>query len=75
MAKVTIYTTPSCMFCNAAKKYFEENGIDYTEKDLSLDQEARKEIMYKGFRSAPIISVDNEFVVGFDEEKLAELLK
>mgnify|MGYP000185686093 CR=1 FL=1 len=31
---VIIYSTPTCVYCQAAKDFFKENGVAYTEKDV-----------------------------------------
>ena len=36
-AKVLIYSTPSCHFCQAAKEFFKENNVEYTEHDVASD--------------------------------------
>mgnify|MGYP001950752251 CR=1 FL=1 len=41
--KVTIYSTPTCHFCQLAKEFFGEKGVEYTEHDVSTDLEKRKE--------------------------------
>ena len=73
---VTIYSTPTCHFCHMAKEFFKENNIVYSEKDVSLDQAALKEMIDKtGQFGVPVIDIDGTIVVGFDKKKLAELLK
>ena len=47
MAKVTIYTTPTCVYCKMAKKYFQEHGVEYQEKDVAMDLKAREEMIEK----------------------------
>ena len=37
---VTIYSTPVCHFCHAAKDFFAENNITFTEHDVAADLEA-----------------------------------
>lgn len=75
MAKVTIYTTPSCAYCKMAKKFFEENDVEYTEKDVVDDEEARKEAVDKsGQMGVPVIEVGDNVIVGFDKGKLSNLL-
>lgn len=75
MKNVVIYSTPSCVHCGHAKEFFRENGIQYTEYDVLSDLERRKELVEKsGQMGVPVILVDNEVVVGFDEERLRELL-
>ncbi len=58
-----------------AKAYFAENNIEYTEKDVSVDAEARDEMIKKsGQLGVPVIDVDGTFIVGFDKPKIAQLL-
>jgi len=76
MAKVKIYSTPTCSYCNAAKSFFKEENIEYKEVDVSKDQEAAKEMVEKsGQMGVPVIIIGNETLVGFDREKVEELIK
>ena len=73
--KVVIYTTPTCVYCKAAKDFFQEHGIAYEEKDVAADQQAQQEMVQKsGQLAVPVIDVNGEVTVGFDQEKLSELL-
>ena len=72
---VTIYSTPTCHFCHAAKDFFTENGVKYTEYNVASDLVKRKEMIEKsGQMGVPVIYVGDSLVVGFDEEKLRGLL-
>lgn len=72
---VTIYTTPSCPYCNAAKDYFDENNVSYTDYDVSQNRQKAKEMIEKsGQRGTPVIDIDGNIVVGFNKEKLQSLL-
>ncbi|OHA65830.1 MAG: NrdH-redoxin [Candidatus Wildermuthbacteria bacterium RIFCSPHIGHO2_02_FULL_49_9] len=76
MADVTIYTTPTCVYCKAAKEFFRENNIEYEEKDVAKDEQARDAMVEKsGQLGVPVIDVRGSIVVGFDEKKLLELLR
>lgn len=76
MAKVTMYSTPTCSYCRAAKDFFKEKGVEYEDFDVSTDSEKREEMVKKsGQMSVPVIIVDDEMMVGFDQEKLSSLLK
>lgn len=76
MAKVIIYTTPACVYCKMTKEFFKDNNIVYEEKDVSTDEKARDEMIEKsGQLGAPVIDIDGKIVVGFDKEKLLELLE
>ncbi len=73
--KVVIYTTPKCVYCKMTKDFFRQNNISYKEKDVSVDDKAREEMVEKsGQLRAPVIDIDGRIIVGFDEETLSELL-
>ncbi len=72
---VTIYSTPTCHFCHAAKEFFTANKVAFTDYNVASDLTKRKEMIEKsGQMGVPVISVGNEIVVGFDEGRLKELL-
>lgn len=72
---VTIYSTPTCHFCQAAKTFFKENNVEYTEHNVAEDAEKRQEMLEKsGQMGVPVIFVGDEMIVGFDESKLRNLL-
>ena len=75
MANVTIYTTPTCTYCKMTKAFFGEHNVEYSEKDVSVDMAAQKEMIDKsGQFGVPVIEANGEIVVGFDKEKLASIL-
>jgi len=75
MAKVTIYTTPTCVYCRAAKEFFKEHNVAYEEKDVSKDEQARNLMVKKsGMMAVPVIDIDGNIVIGFDRAKLSQLL-
>lgn len=72
---VTIYSTPTCHFCHMAKDFFTANNVKFTDYNVGSDLEKRKEMIEKsGQMGVPVITVGDKLVVGFDEEKLRELL-
>ena len=75
MKPITIYSTPTCVYCNMAKSFFKANGAAYTEYKVAADMERRKEMIDKtGQMGVPVIDIGGEVVVGFDEPKLRESL-
>ncbi len=73
---VTIYSTPVCHFCQAAKEFFTDNEVEFTDIDVAADQEKRQEMIeMTGQMGVPVIRIDDDVVVGFDEAKVKELLE
>jgi glutaredoxin-like YruB-family protein len=78
MKKLTIYSTPTCHYCDEAKKFFDQFGVKYNSIDVSKDIEARKKMVEVSKQmGVPVITVNKEVFVGFSYEvknKLIELL-
>ncbi len=75
MKNVTIYSTPSCHYCHMAKDFFTEENIAYTEHDVASDLEKRKEMVdMTGQLGVPVIRIGDDVIIGFDEDKVKELL-
>ena len=51
--QVTIYSTPTCHFCHAAKDFFTENNIKFSDYNVATDLEKRKEMIQKSIHSVP----------------------
>lgn len=68
MAKVEIYTTPTCPYCHAAKSLLREKGVDYTEITV-LDPDLREKMTQRahGRRTVPQIFVGETHVGGYDD--------
>ena len=72
---VTIYSTPTCHFCQMAKEFFAEKNIAFTNYDVSVDAEKRDEmIKLTGQLGVPVIVIGDSVSVGFDRARLAEKL-
>lgn len=68
MKPVTIYTTPTCPYCRAAKALLDEKGVDYNEINVESNSERRSEMMSRsGRRSVPQIFVGETHVGGCDD--------
>ena len=76
MAKVKVYSTKTCPYCNMAKDFFKQRGVEFEDIDVGEDREAAKEMVEKsGQMGVPVIEIEGKIVVGFDKEKIEELLK
>ena len=75
MKIITMYTGPMCNFCDAAKRLFSRNNLEYKEIDISSKDVLREEMIKKanGKRTIPQIFFDDYHVGGYVE--LRELEK
>ncbi|MDD3531439.1 MAG: glutaredoxin family protein [Candidatus Pacebacteria bacterium] len=72
---VTIYSTPTCHFCQMTKEFLKEKNIAYTEHNVATDLEKRQEMIQRsGQMGVPVIFVGDEMIIGFDQERLASIL-
>jgi glutaredoxin 3 len=72
---VKIYTTPTCGYCHQAKRFLDELGVSYKEYDVSRDRAAAEEMVrLTGQMGVPVIVINNEPVIGFDRNRIRELL-
>ena len=76
MHKVTIYSTPSCVYCKMAKEFFVKNGVTYEEHNVASDLAAREAMVEKSHQlGVPVIEVDDNIIIGFDQRTLEQVLE
>lgn len=75
MAKIRMFTTPNCIYCQTLKKFLGEHNVGFEEVDVSKDRQALEEMVRKsGQMGVPVSEIDGEIVVGFDKGRISELL-
>ena len=69
-----MYSGPLCNFCEAAKRLFLRNNLEFKEIDISKKEELRDEMIKKsnGRRTIPQIFFDAHHVGGFQELRALE---
>ncbi|MBU1307276.1 MAG: glutaredoxin 3 [Alphaproteobacteria bacterium] len=68
MARIEIYTTPTCPYCHAAKALLADKGAAYTE--ITVLEPALRETMTQraqGRRTVPQIFIDDAHIGGYDD--------
>ncbi len=74
--RVTVYSTPTCSWCNALKGWLRKNGIPFTDIDVSRDEKAAQEMVSRtGQQGVPQTDINGQMVIGFDQKRLKELLE
>ncbi|MBE0479664.1 MAG: glutathione S-transferase N-terminal domain-containing protein [Dehalococcoidia bacterium] len=72
---VKIYSTPTCQYCKLAKKFLNDNNVQYEDVNVAADKAAREEMFKKSSQlSVPQIEIDGELIIGFDKISLKEKL-
>jgi glutaredoxin 3 len=74
MAKVEVYSTNYCPYCVRAKQLLDTKDIDYTEIDVTGDDEARMALVEKsgGRKTVPQIFINGESIGGYDDLRALE---
>lgn len=68
MAEVKVYTTSSCPFCVAAKRFLNEKGVPFEEIDLTGKHDELMELKQKtGWRTVPQIFINGKMIGGYTE--------
>jgi glutaredoxin len=66
-SSLILYTHPDCSYSTAAKSDFDDQGIRYTEKDITQDPKFAQELeeLTKGERITPVIVEDGRVIIGY----------
>ncbi|CEP81530.1 hypothetical protein UT300013_35230 [Paraclostridium sordellii] len=74
MKKVEIFSSDTCIKCVEVKKYLKEKNVEYTEYNISRNEEARRNLIKLGYMSVPVLLIDGNHVLGFDVNRINQLL-
>lgn len=70
-AKVTIYGAEWCPPCHATKAYLKSRNVAYNYVNIDEQPDEGRAIAEKtGWTAIPIIQVADEFILGFDRQKI-----
>lgn len=76
MAKVIVYSTPTCPYCTMVKDYLREKNIDFEDKNVASDQIAAQEMIdITQQMGVPVTVIDEKYVIGYNTEKIDNLLQ
>ena len=76
MPKVTVYSTPTCPWCQKTKEFLKDNNVAYQEVNVAADHKAAQDMIEKsGQMGVPVTDVDGTVIVGFDKNALKKALR
>ena len=72
---VKVYSTPTCPYCRMAKDFLKQNNIEFTDIDVSVNEQAGQEMVNKsGQMGVPQLDIDGRIIVGFDKAAIKQAL-
>jgi len=72
---VKVFSTPTCPWCTKVKDYLKSKGVEFENIDVSVDREAAMEMVRNTNQmGVPVTQIGNEFIVGYDADKIDALL-
>lgn len=72
---VKVYSTPTCPWCTMAKEYLKSKNVTFDDLDVSKDRDAAAEMIQKsGQRGVPVVDIDGNIIVGFDQKTIDKLI-
>lgn len=72
---IKIYSTPTCPYCVTLKKFLKEKGFEFEDIDVSENEKLAEEMIAKsGQYGVPVADIDGVIIVGFDKNKIINIL-
>ena len=76
MTTITLYFAPGCPHCAAARAWLNGRGLEFAEVDVRTHGPSlHQALVHAGQPAVPVIEVGTEVLIGFDEQRLEELLR
>ena len=71
---VKVYSINECPWCKKVKAYLNQKGVEFQEVNVEEDEAGLADmIKLSNQRNVPVIEINDDFVIGFDREKIDEL--
>ena len=71
MGKVIVYSTQTCPYCILLKNWLDEKKVEYEYNDVGVDQKKAQEMIDKtGQMGVPVIDIDGDVIIGFNQSKI-----
>ena len=73
--RVIVFSTPTCTYCTAVKKYLRDKKVKFKDVDVSRDQAAARDMVRRsGQMGVPVIDIGGKVIVGFDRRNIDRFL-
>lgn len=75
MPDVTVYSSNMCSTCEMVKQFLVLRGVEFTEKNVSVDLEGRAELIALGYDATPVTVIGDRVLEGFDTGEIDTALQ
>lgn len=73
--QVVMYATDWCPYCEKARQFMDNNGIDYYEYDIEKSSEGQRQYKSLGGNGVPLLVVNGEVIHGFSAGMIRDNLR
>ncbi|MEK6969662.1 MAG: glutaredoxin family protein [Nanoarchaeota archaeon] len=76
--QIIIYSIPTCPWCKTVKDWLKKRKLSFEDRDIAESQNKtfRDELIEKsGQISVPVIDINGQIIVGFEEEQLKQAIE
>jgi glutaredoxin len=64
--EIVVYSSPLCVPCEKLKRYLSASGVEFTVRDVMMDEAAGELLDSRNIRSTPALGIDGEIYAGAD---------
>ena len=73
--KITIYSLPTCGYCQMAKEYLTSKNVPFTDINLlGNDKEIAHMVEISGQTATPVIQIGESVIVGYKKDAIDAIL-
>jgi glutaredoxin 3 len=56
------------------KEFLSQKGVEFTERNVSVDQQARDDLRGLGYAATPVTVIGDEKIIGYNRRKIEAAL-
>ncbi|MCY9516334.1 glutaredoxin family protein [Paenibacillus apiarius] len=72
--KVIVYSSTHCQYCTQVKKFLNDKGVEFEERNIDKDETYAEELWNTGMRSVPVTVIGDAKILGFNQIQLNKAL-
>ncbi len=73
MPNIVLYSKPACQGCRLTRMKLDKLGLDYTYRDVTVDDAAFAEVQALGYQALPVVVAGDQHWSGYKPESIDAL--